>query len=71
MRLELIVTILHALGRPRLAFLVSLVGQIAKVRTASEVRIRRSFFMGASMSVMGHCGATEVPAMRAVRIALR
>jgi hypothetical protein len=70
-RLELMIAILHAFGRLRLAFLVSKVSHISRLEVALVVGIRRLSFRSASSSVSTCFCATEVLEARVVWIAPR
>jgi hypothetical protein len=64
--LELMVAILHASGRPRLALLVSSVGLLAVVGVAFETRTKRSSYGSALASAIGCFCDTEVFDARAI-----
>jgi hypothetical protein len=59
-RLELLIVVLHASRRPRLAFLISSVGHMAMVGVASKTRIERSSFESVFASAISRFYATEV-----------
>jgi hypothetical protein len=66
LRLELMDAVLWALGRPRLAFLVSSVDRVAVSGIASEAGIARLCFRSVLTSVTSCFCATEVLEARAI-----